>query len=163
MRALSLKEAAVHLGMSESSLLQIVVEQVAAGSGVPSESNWNKRSEIPTKSSVVVLVLLPDGEDGKEPHSVPPSDDLPVIDEDRFSIWWRGKETPLGNTERFTLVSRLIHSRGRKVLHLDICDLLDNPQMSPEAIRSAISKLRKKLPPELASRITSGNGFYLFD
>lgn len=160
MRALSLKEAAVHLGTSESSLLQVVVEQVAARSGVPSESIGNKQSETPTKSSVVVLVLLPDG---TEPHSVPPSDDLPVIDEDRFSIWWRGKETSLGNTERFLLASRLIRSRGRKIEHLDICDLLDNPQMRPEAIRSAISKLRQKLPPELANRIKSGNGFYRFD
>lgn len=159
-RVLSLKEASVHLKTSEPSLRRLVIEQLANERGVSRDSNENERSDNKPNTNVVILVLLPDT---SEPCPVLPSDVLPKIDDDRYSLWWFGQETKLENTDRFRLACHLIRQRGRKVLHDDIGELLGDCLMTSVAIRSAVSRLKAKLPPELADRIKSGTGYYRFD
>lgn len=91
------------------------------------------------------------------------TNDDPFMDQDRFSVWWKGQEIILGNTDSFRLCQLLVDKKRKNVSHEEIRDKLDKPHMSPDAIRQSVWSLRQKLPDDLARMIVATEGYYCLD
>ena len=91
------------------------------------------------------------------------ADDGPFIDVERFSVWSKGEETMLGNTDTFRLCQLLVGKKRKNVSHEEIRDKQGKHEMSPDAIRQSVRALRQKLPDDLARLLVATEGYYCLD
>lgn len=69
-----------------------------------------------------------------------------IIDEDTFSVRWADRTCCLGNTVSFRLLARLARRPNQFVAYEVLFkDVWDDGYTSPEAVRSAVKVLRRKL------------------
>ncbi len=74
-----------------------------------------------------------------------PEGDFPVVDDDEFSVRWKGEACVLGNNQCYRLMKLLVKVRGRGVSHEDIGEALSDEQMTGAAVRKVVERLRKSL------------------
>jgi len=85
-----------------------------------------------------------DGEDTADDHEF-------ILDQDRFSVRYRGKECPLGNTKPFAVLKRLNeHRLAISEGFLPLNTLMDDVwgtdgMIEPATVQKTVSNLRKKL------------------
>jgi DNA-binding winged helix-turn-helix (wHTH) protein len=73
------------------------------------------------------------------------SDDV-IVNPERFTVEYRGKTCPLGNTKGFRLINRLHRARGNFVSYRDlVADVWDGYPVSDPTIHQTVKGLRKKL------------------
>ena len=85
------------------------------------------------------------------------SDDRPKADSASYSVCWRGKTCFLGNNLPFRLFERLVRWPNRFFSHDELLNEVWQGCRSPDAVRSVVKVLRRKLREagmeELASAI----------
>ncbi|HMP02779.1 MAG TPA: hypothetical protein PKC45_09800 [Gemmatales bacterium] len=72
-----------------------------------------------------------------------PYDEFPVVNEKDFTLRWRGKTGLIGDNDSFQILKYLMKHRS---IHYDqVCMVLCNDGMTTDAIRQAISRMKKRL------------------
>jgi hypothetical protein len=74
-----------------------------------------------------------------------PEGAYPVVDDNEFTIRWRGSECYVGNNSHFLLLKTLVTARGRNVSHEEVREALGNEMMSSDALRQVLARLKATL------------------
>lgn len=99
--------------------------------------------------------------------SNPPADSW-YLDDDRFSLRHGDTEIRLGNTDLYRVCREFFTRRRRIVSHEDLREVLGKQDMTAEAVRQTVHRLREELRrqlPEMAidKKIVTAIGHYRFD